>query len=375
VIWPSTVTIDGAAYPLAGILADVTIHHGRTDVFDDPSPDTCQITLHDVTKAFVRSVDTGAPLTLDVIETPGGAVSSRFKGTITDAGLDVDVLSMIAVGRLGTLTQYTIGTSNWPAESWSARVTRIFTEAGLAAILDLYPDPLFNPQLAARDASTAGSTTLGDYLAFLAPMVGAAVADRMSGHILVQAIGSRVLAGAFLLDPAYVEYAPAWSLVLPMGNIVKVTYQADQGASVTVQDAASIAQYGPRPVTIDTAFANVADATTRANTRLGRGSFAHWNIPAAPVIVGLTGLAIGQPLQLSHMPAASPFDPWTPIVEGWTDRISGDEWRMDLALSDPLASGLTLPWNAIPTTAEYHWNTIDQTTHWADALTLEDLHA
>ena len=48
---------------------------------------------------------------------------------------------------------------------------------------------------------------------------------------------------------------------------------------------------------------------------------------------------------------------------------------MTLALSDPLYSGVTVPWAAVPATAEYHWNTIDPATDWTEALTLEDLNA
>ena len=46
---------------------------------------------------------------------------------------------------------------------------------------------------------------------------------------------------------------------------------------------------------------------------------------------------------------------------------------MELALSDPLASGLTLPWNLVPTTPGYTWATINQTVPWRDALQLGDL--
>lgn len=62
-------------------------------------------------------------------------------------------------------------------------------------------------------------------------------------------------------------------------------------------------------------------------------------------------------------------------MEGWTDEIAGDTWTMTLALSDPLLSGVTLPWSAVPTTADYHWNSIDVATDWTEALTLEDLIA
>lgn len=371
-LWPDSIVIDGDAIALADVAADVTIHHGRIGVADDPSATTCQLTLYDVTHDFARAFRVGSSLAVTARDGAGAPVP-RFTGLITDAVLDVGDLTAIGAARLSTLSRYTVGEVDWPIEAWSARVTRIFTEAGLAAFLDLHADPAFDPPLAARDPLTAGPTTLGDYLAFLAPMVGAAVTDRMDGRVLVQAIGSRALAGAVSLAPADVEYAPAWTQDLPTGNIVTVRYTGDQSESVTVTDAASVAFYGERPRTIDTSFTDLVDATARANEALARGAFTHWNIPAAPILRGLS-LAIGQPVELSSMPAASPFNPWTPIVEGWTDSINGDEWTMALALSDPLASGLVLPWDAVPLTG-YAWNEINPATEWRDALTLDTLTA
>jgi hypothetical protein len=369
VLWPDSIVVDGDAIALADVVADVTIHHGRADVSDDPTASTCQLTIRDVDRAFVQAFRVGVPLVItarDGIAAP----APRFTGTVTDARLDVDDLTAIAAGRLSTLGRYPVGAVAWPAEPWSARVSRIFAEAGLAAQLELVRDPDFDPQLVARDPLTAGETTLGDYLTFLAPMVGAAVTDRMSGTILVQAIGARSLAAAAPLAPADVSYAPAWEQVLPPGNVVTVRYLGDQSASVEVRDAASVAFYGERPRTIDTTFASVADATTRANEALARGAYAHWNIPQTPILRGLQ-LAIGQPVTLSAMPPSSPFQPWTPIVEGWEDTIAGDEWTMLLALSDPLASGVLLPWSTVP--ASYLWNTIDAVVPWRDALTLDAL--
>jgi hypothetical protein len=375
-LWPSALTIDGVALSLDEVLADVAIHHGRSDVNDEPTPDTCQVTLQEVTKPYVDAFKTGVQLVLKVQDQVTLAESTRFTGRVTDASLDVDLLTVIAVGRLSTLGAYPIGgTVDWPAETWSARVTRIFTEAGLAAQLDLIPDPKFDPLLVSRDHLSAGPTTLADYLGFLAPMIGAAVTDTMDGKVRVQAIGARTLGSAVTLPPDLVLYAPAWKQFLPQGNIVTVRYTGDQSEQVTVRDNASVALYGERPTTIDTTFQNVSDATTRANTRLARAAFPHWNIPEAPVLEGLA-LQVGAPLVLHTMPEASPFDPWQPIVEGWTDNISRDSWTMTVALSDPLASGLTLPWNAVPPAdPAYVWNTVDPATDWTEALTLESLNA
>lgn len=372
-LWPDSVVVDGVAIALADVLADVTIHHGRADVSDDPTASTCQLVLHDVDRAFVKAFRVGVPLVVTARD-GAAAAAPRFTGTVTDARLDVDELTAIAAGRLSTLARYPVGAVNWPAETWSARVARIFAEAGLASVLEVHPDPAFDPVLVARDTATAGPTTLGDYLTFLAPMVGAAVTDRTTGAILVQAIGARSLSTAAPLAPADVAYAPAWDQVLPPGNVVTVRYTGDQSEQVTVRDDTSVAFYGERPRTIDTAFASSSDATKRASSALARGAYSHWNIPQAPIVRGLQ-LAIGQPVTLSQMPPASPYVPWTPIVEGWEDTITGDEWTMLLSLSDPLASGLVLPWIAVPATAAYRWNTINQTTPWRAALTLDDLTA
>src|SRR4249919_1119225 len=123
----------------------------------------------------------------------------------------------------------------------AARVARCFAEAGLSAALELQTDPVLDPQLAARTAATAGPTTLGDYLAFLAPMVGAAVVDRPDGRVLVQPLGARSLAAPLQLEPELVAYSPAWLQQLPLSNVVTVQYLGDQSASVTVRDESSIA--------------------------------------------------------------------------------------------------------------------------------------
>lgn len=368
-LWPDSVLVDGIAIALDSVDADVTIHAGRDDITAEPTASTCQLTLRDVPQHFVHGFRTGVPLVVTVRD-GAGASSPRFTGLVTDATLDDDDLTAIAAGRLSTFYRYPIGAGAWPVEAWTARVARIFAEAGLSSLLVLEPDPGFDPQLAARDPETAGPTTLGDYLAFLAPMLGAAVADLPDGRVLVQTIGSRTLEDVVELDPADVAFVPQWLQTLPVGNVVTVTYQADQGASVTVDDPTSVDIYGERERRIDTAFANEADAAHWAAQALARGAFAHWNIPSAPVLRGLE-LDVGRPVELSGMPASSPFEPWTPIVEGWLDTLSGSAWTMALSLSDPLASGLLLPWNTVP--AEYLWNTVNPSTAWRDALTLDDL--
>jgi hypothetical protein len=372
VLTPVALTIGSTTIDLDDVIADVTIRHGRVDVYEAASPSTLQLTIEDVPRSFTRAFRVGSPLVFTC--TDGTTVAPRFTGTVTDGAVDDSRLTAIAVGRLSTLASHSVGKVDYPVEAWSARVTRAFTEAGLAAYLQLVaPAAGTDPQLAARVAATDGPVGLDEYLTALADMVGAAVADTPDGKILVQPISSRTPSGSITLDPDLVAYVPTWTQVLPLANVVTVNYV---GGSVTVQDDGSVAFYGPRPTSIETTFTTLAAATARANERLARSSYSHWNIPSAPYLVGAR-FGIGAPITLTDMPAGSPYATWTPILEGWQDNITGDgrdlDWTMELALSDPLASGLTLPWNAVPTSPAYTWAAINQSTAWRDALQLGDL--
>jgi hypothetical protein len=361
------ITIDGVPVPLDRVVADVTIHHGRADFFDSASASTCQLTLLGVTRAMMRPFRLGSLLVVTAIDAAGSA--PRFTGRFTDGSLLGDSFTGIAVARLRTLSGYTVGTAAYPEETWSARVTRIFGEAGLAAQLVLETGTL-DPILLARPIEPVA---LSAYLDSLATMLQAAVVDLPDGTILVQALAARSVAGAFALDPAEVQYSPTWAQRLPGGNVVTVTY-GEPEASVSSSDAASVALYGPITATIGTDFKLAADANQVLQNRLGRDAYAHWTVPSAPLLVGRR-LRIGKPVTLSLLPAASPYDPWTAILEGYTDTIvsDGDElaWTMELAMSDPLLSGITLSWNETP--PAYKWNTINQTVAWRDALSLDSL--
>lgn len=364
---PTAVKIDGTPLNLDGVLADVVIRHGRSGYADEASPSTCQVTLLGVSHAFTRPFKLGASLVIEASD--GSTVAPAFTGKFTDATLDGDRLTAIAVGVLRTFSGYTIGAGDYPAEPWSARVTRAFTDAGLAGLLELQAGS-FDPLLRARPADPI---SLAGYLSELAASVSTAIADRPNGNVLVQAVSARTLAARVALDPSEVAYVPEWSMRLPGANVVTIAYGAPE-ATIVRSDPTSVALYGPIAGDLKTELAGSAEAEAAARNRLAHDAYSHWTIPGLELLVGRR-YSIGTPLTLSGLPGSAPFEPWTPILEGWTDHVVSDgeelDWSMELALSDPLLSGLTLPWNAVP--AALTWQTINQTVAWVDALTLSDL--
>lgn len=362
--WPTRVILAGVDQPLAEVLADTVIRHGRGDVFDPPIASSCQLTFLGVTRAESKPFRIGGAL--QVIATIAGVGNvPRFTGDITDAALEDDRLTVVAVGRLARLSRYLIGAGAWPAETWSARVTRAFTEAGLASLLTLQVGG-FNPQLAARPGA---AITLADYLLLLSVDVGAAIVDTPDGHVLVQATDARTTAGALTVDPHDVRYTPAWTQSPTVVNQVTVEYD---GGTVTASDSSSAGLYGPVPETLTTELDFDTDAQLRANQYLARRAYARWQLPATDLLEAYP-VSVGTAVQLSALPASAPYPAYAPVVEGWAEQINGPDWTMQLALSDPLISGLVLTWAQVPVTAAYRWNTIDQTVPWRDAITLDDL--
>jgi len=360
----TSVTLGGVAIANADVLADVTIRHGRTGYFDAPSPSTCQATMVNVDRNDTRSVRLGRELVVNA--TDGSTVAPRFTGRTTDANLDDDRLTIIAVGYLSTLSNYTVGLVDYPQEAWTARVTRAFADAGLSSRLVLQTPPL-DPLIWAR---LADPVALDQYLASLCDAIGATVSDLPDGRILVQPISWRTLDSPAELDPATVAYAPQWIEQLPGVNRLTVNYgDPNAPSSLYREDTASVDLYGPRPATISTPVVDALAAGTLADALITRQSFARWYTPATELLVGLR-LSLGRAVHLYHLPASAPNEPWYPMLEGWQDRIvstraGGLQWTMSLALSDPMLSGVAMRWMDVR--AGLTWANMNQTTEWRDA--------
>jgi hypothetical protein len=402
-VWVSSVSIGGVELELEDVLADVVIRHGRGSYDEPPTASTVQLRLRGVDRELSGPFTVGVPIVVSIDE---GV--PRFTGTVTDAALDDDELTVIGAGPLSTLSRYTIGADPWPAERWHERVLRAFSEAGVPELVALEFVSDWDPELAARGSAEAppDPVTLLDYLTLLADDLGAAIVDTPDGHVLVQELSARAqtatltwettpptiswtdgactwedatslgaldpsypVRGALVVDPADVLYVPAWEQTLDVENETTVGY-GDQ-LTVTVDEPASAALYGPLSGSLSTQLEHVADATTRAQERVGRLAFPRWIITAAHLLRGYPELAIGQPVELSDFPPSSPFESWRPILEGWTDTIDGELWTTDLALSDPLLSGVVLLW--VTTPLELAWEDADPACDWKDATSVDAL--
>lgn len=352
------VAIDGTDLAPETIFASLTIRHGRGSVDDGPLGSTATLTLVDVDRPLTSAFRVGVEIEVDTT----GAVP-RFRGRITDASLDPAdaTLAILAVSTLARISGRPVGAGAWPAESWSDRVERAFTEAGelAALVLEIGDD---DPALAARAAE---ETKLADMLAELAETVPAAIADLPNGSVLVQAVTARKGAALLELDPAIVALAPEWAQADDVRNVVRVEWS---GGEVEQSDAPSIAEYDERePLTISTTLANLADAEARALLELNRRARPDWIVERADLLALDSALEIGSALAILDQPASAPKPVALGMLEGWTDRIEPDgegglDWTMELALSPARLSGYGATWNTVDPAET--WNTVDPSITW-----------
>lgn len=373
------ITLDGVALNLDDVLADVTIRHGRTGFFDSASPSTCQVTLVGVDRATSSAVTLAQTLVVNVSD--GTTTFPRFTGRTTDATLERDQLTLVAVGALARMQS-----SDWdagmtlPATSWTVRVyyTLLHCQGvGTAQLVQDPTTPLGNPPLAAQAVAQRASPSPWELLSSYLDYLGATVADLPDGRILVQPAESRTTASAVAIPPSDVLYTPTWVMVLPGAN--EVWFDVDTADQAHGLDAASRTQYGLRELTFETTIVpGGGHSNYLAQAMVDRQAKPAWVIEAATLLSGRP-LAIGQPLHFTGFPPAAPHGSWTAIVEGWTDRIvsAGErlDWTIELSLSDPKLSGLgaaAIKWDEAP--SDLTWDSANPATSWDAALTLDDLY-
>lgn len=369
------ITLDGVALPLAEVLADVVIRHGRTGYYDAPSTSTAQITCIDVARSFSAGIKMGAKLVVTC--DAGAGPLPRFTGRVTDATLDRGDLTIVACGKLSEMSGYYVAPATYSKQTWTEQLKTVFQNAQTGNSRGSFPldirTPKTNPLMAPVVSVVSEEPNFAQFVETLLGWMGAAMADMPDGKILIQPASARTTANAVNIPPEEVLYTPQWHQTLPGANRVRID-AADR------LDFPSENQFGERFVEYDTTIdvSDVNDAYYLRDEMLGRQAWPEWVIESAVLLFGRV-LEIGQPVRMSGFSASAPHGTWVAIVEGWTDRITSDGgdfvWTMELALSDPKLSGIgeqPITWNDTP--SDLTWANANQTTAWNDALTVDDLY-
>jgi hypothetical protein len=358
------ISIGGVNLDLAEVTAAAVIRFGRVDPADAPISCTLSLTLLDLDAS--QELEAGDLIQLDTL-----GAAPRFRGQITDLHQSWSpdgALELVAVGSLGLIARRRIGYGDWPQEPWSARVARVFSEASWTAYTIEKGTSGDDPPVAARLAS---ETTVENELGNLAVTGSAAIVDLPDGSILVQTTSARreLVSSVIELPPELVLWAPDWTQSMDVVNVVDAGYGTlEDPHTISSRNTDSVARFGERSLGLSSTFALAPDAAAAGAQIVNRRGYPHWSVPTVQ-IAGMLTPRIGALVRLTELPPGSPMgDVWQPVVEGWTDTLTGDVWSTMLQVSDPIRSGVSLRWMDTPSTLR--WMDVSPSCRWSDASSL-----
>lgn len=392
--------VGGTAVDLTDVEYDVTISHGRSDVFTQSNPSTAQVTLRGATGVAIEVAD---------YVRIAGYGTCRFQGEVTDLRVEslgkdspVAITTFTAMGNLSRL-----GTKNvdvdFPKETVRQRVERVLDAAGLDYLNGATSDlELF---AVADDIPVSAMSLLDE----LAAWSGGTFFDTMSGLIVFESYGIRgqtanpgnwaaqtatwaelertwssfpTSLAALELPAGSVIYSPTWSKnVQGIVNSVAITH-GDPPHVDTLTDTPSVTAYGLRATELTTGLDKHEDAEDRGAAILLAQAQPKWNLGQVSVLVhrldtttrdALMVVQSGATVLVTGLPSTGPLDQFLGIVEGWTENYTPGQHILTLSLSDPRYSYQTVTWANVPPALP--WADVNPVLAWYNAVTADDLAA
>lgn len=384
---PAKVTIGGTVVTGNG-LGPVSIRRGRSRPDDRYAPATASFTV-------LRSALPALPtlgqsvileLTPEALAHFGASDTARvrFSGRITDAhsapprrGQAAQV-AIVATGNRSRFGQVKIADAPWPAELDGARAARILTLAnGQDAGITLGVNDPGVYTVLALDIDNADPGALLDQLA--ADTGGDLVETRAGLVRWADANARGRIASALTLAANDVINDLRFGQVLAgMLNDLRLEY-GGAGAFVQVTDTVAIGAGVGRYASSQTSqISSPADASSRATDLVGRKGRPRWRCDDGLTVDLLRTLDPAQAaallqadlpailLTLTGFPAEGPFITGRVWVEGWTETLTRDHWRLALDVSEYGETAPAPRWADVPTS--YTWATMPADLSWLGAV-------
>jgi len=155
-----------------------------------------------------------------------------------------------------------------------------------------------------------------------------------------------------------------------------ITLNYGNGSTLTVDDLASISEYGKFAEIFDTNLHDATQAASVAARRLQLKAYPQAFFDSIEFPLGspeiddsdrdaLLNIFMGLPLQIENLPINIVDSTFQGYVEGWTFRASYNALSVVINASPIEFSQVTLRWNQV--SASETWNTISPTLTWEDA--------
>ena len=398
-------TVAGTDYTNIAI-SDITHQAGRTDIYSQPSPSYMQITLVALSgQTLPFAINDSFSLQ---VKNSSGTYVNLFGGDITDLTIEVGAFgnvanvvnyTILAMGSLvklakeiynGTISQDEDGNqiydllSSVLLGSWND-VPAASTWAGYSATetwataLNLGLGEIDTPGLYTMENRDASPDTIYN--------IAGLIANSAFGYLYEDNEGNIGYADAdhrqnYLLTNGYVDLdanhalGSGLSTITRSGDIrndIYINYGNNFGSQETASSATSIATYGYKSESINSVLHSAVDAQAVADRYIAQRAFPQ------PVFQSITfpltnpeidnsdrdnllGVFMGQPLNITNLPAQISSGEFEGYVEGWRWSTRFNELFLTINLSPVSYSQVAMRWNTTPITEA--WNTIDPTLTW-----------
>lgn len=390
-------------------LAGMTITSGRTDIYSQPQPGYCRLSLLNTTLASVP-YEINQSLTVEVKNTAGTYVY-LFGGFLSDVGVEVanagataisQRVNLTAVGALARLARATYS-GNLASNKDGDQIYEVLS----GVLFDSWNEvpatltwATYDPTTTWANAQNSGLGEIdrpGDYdldsqngvLSDVYSLAGALATSGLGvlredsqGRIAYDDSTHRT---EYLAANGYLELdgnhaiAPGFNIEKRAGDVrnsITITYTSSGNSSYTASDATSIASYGQLAATVNTTLKNAADATSQASFYLGIRANPQYLMKSmtfelqSPEIDdtdrnSLLNVFMGLPLDIINLPSNMVGGRFQGFVEGWTWTASYNRLRLTMNVSPIEYSIQAFRWNNVPITET--WQTIDPTLDWLNA--------
>jgi hypothetical protein len=371
-----TVIINGVAHTSLS-LWDVKVSYGRSSIWEQSRASYANISILNTT-----GTDHGFDMNQMVIvkvKNSAGADVTLFTGKITSVDNSINasgisataaIQTITAVGPFSDMSRKVIGGSAWPKEDDDVRMTRIFTDAGVAVdVVDtpgIYEFMAITPPV--TDAYSLAATYATQAFGYIYETPAYEVGFANESRRFVDARDN----GYFVIPESYILWGDVASqkTLADITNSIVVSYRA---GSRSADDLTSQTTYGIVGASITTELHDSADAQVQADRYVTLRAYPRTSLSSFTVQVDSSAvtnvdrdkflaMAMGEPIEIFNLPIAIKNTTYKGFVEGYTFSINRYQTSLTLTTSDFTYSVTPTRWQDVDP-ADI-WSGVDPAIQW-----------
>lgn len=373
-----SVVIDGVDFSAKTINA-VSISYGRSSYWEQARSGTATVEIvnwddtdygFDINDTLVITVDNASATARTVFTGKVTSVATRMAavGSVNE----VSLITISAVGPFAAMSRKIIGTSGYIKELDSARMTDIFTDAGVTV------DVVDTPGIYEFTDVVASPTDAYTMAAKYASMANGYIYETADGEVGFANESRRTLevtaSGYMSIPENYILWRSVASekALGDVLNEIRLSYKAN--AIVTSSDATSQTLYGLLGASISTELHNLSEAQELADKYVALRRVPRLNVSAFTVqldspnvtsanLDAFLQMKMGKPISIEGLPIPLVPTNYYGFVEGWTLAVSRNQAAISLITSESSYSIQPTRWQDV--SASLAWNAVGATVQWA----------